>query len=264
MLIISVPVYDLRIMGAGWSGRIGLDSPFRRAAPRFPVRRGASLPLQSASMSRARRRLAHFFGSVFGLGEWSALEREETDRLSGLTALFCRSGNQKTVQRLAGSKLHGEPAGLFSTTRPRLGVVLRISILRKHTGIRSAHAIHFAGRQNLAQPLFKFGFLLRYLPSQRRRDLLIQAPQLLCGHGFDDIAFHEGSPAGNHRTVSRIAAPERPSCKFSMSKFGECSPYASTRAPRANAMDFFSITATKITTPTECHRFSFSYPFSKL
>ena len=109
--------------------------------------------------------------------------------------------DQEVVHPLARLKLRRQPAGLLPTTRPSLGVIFRVPVFGKDLRVRTASVVRgdsAAGRLNLAQPFFKSSFLFRYLAGQYRSYLLVQTPQLLRGHGLEDIAFHVESPAATH------------------------------------------------------------------
>src|ERR1700747_2292953 len=86
---------------------------------------------------------------------------------------------------------------LLSSAGPCLGIIFWVLVFRKNLRIGTARPIEPNRAMSVfkpAQTFFELGLLLPYLASQRRSHLFVQTPQLICGHGFESIAFHEPDP----------------------------------------------------------------------
>src|SRR4029077_2522923 len=121
------------------------------------------------------------------------------------------------LELLARPELRLYPMRLLSTAGPCLGSIFGVLIFRKNfrigTAWRPIGPNRAIGVFKPAQTFFELGLLLRYLASQDRSHLFVQAPQLICGRGFESIAFHRSDPLVLH-------GPRRPParCKMTSAK----------------------------------------------
>src|SRR6478736_3057531 len=120
------------------------------------------------------------------------------------------------LELFARRELRLYPMRLLSTAGPCLGSIFWVLIFRKNFRIGTARPIGPNHGINVFKPpqtFFEPGLLLRYLASQDRSHLFVQAPQLICGRGFESIAFHRSDPLVLH-------GPRRPParCKMTSAK----------------------------------------------
>jgi hypothetical protein len=98
------------------------------------------------------------------------------------------------LELFARRELRPYPMRLPSTAGPCLGGIIWVLIFRKNLRIGAARPIGSNRAISVfkpAQTFFELGLFLGYLASQNRSHLFVQAPQLICGHGFESITFHE-------------------------------------------------------------------------
>src|SRR4029077_12883987 len=90
------------------------------------------------------------------------------------------------------------PMRLLSSAGPCLGIIFWVLVFRKNLRIGTVRRPIGPNRAfngcKPAKALFARGLLLRYPASQNRSHLFVQTPQLICGHGFESIAFHGLDP----------------------------------------------------------------------
>src|SRR6516165_1259282 len=100
------------------------------------------------------------------------------------------------LELFARLELRLHPIRLLSTAGPCLGWIFWVLIFGKDLRVGTARPIGVNRVVRFfkhSQTRFKLGLLLRYLASQRQSHTFVQTPQLLCGHGFESIPFHEAA-----------------------------------------------------------------------
>src|SRR6476646_2737798 len=101
------------------------------------------------------------------------------------------------LQLFARPELRLYPMRRLSAAGPCLGIIFWVLVFRKHLRIGTARPIGANCAMTVfkpAQTFFEPSLLLSYSASQDRSHLLVQTPQLICGHGFESIAFHGPDP----------------------------------------------------------------------